>query len=78
MPKGWSKTRRRIMQRDRYECRTDVSGAGLICGARATEVDHIIPRSEGGTDDMENLEAICHEHHLAKTREEAARGRARR
>lgn len=78
MPKGWSRTRRRVMQRDRYECQFDVTGKGLICGARATEVDHITPRAEGGTDDMENLMAICHQHHLAKTQEESNRGKARR
>lgn len=78
MPQGWQRTRRRIMQRDRYECQFDMTGAGLICGARATEVDHITPRSEGGTDDPENLMAICHKHHLAKTQMESARGRTRR
>lgn len=77
MPKGWSKIRRRIMQRDRWECQYDVTSRGLICGQQANEVDHIVPRSEGGTDDPGNLQAICRPHHRIKTQEEATRARAR-
>ena len=33
----------------------------------ATEVDHITPRAEGGTDDPANLQSICYECHVAKT-----------
>jgi 5-methylcytosine-specific restriction protein A len=33
----------------------------------ATEVDHVLPRSEGGTDDQANLQPICHPCHVAKT-----------
>lgn len=40
----------------------------------ATEVDHIVPHAEGGTDEDSNLEAICGPHHKAKTAEEAKRG----
>lgn len=29
------------------------------CGGEATEVDHIIPKSKGGTDDAKNLVAAC-------------------
>jgi 5-methylcytosine-specific restriction protein A len=63
-------TRRRIMARDGYRC--------YRCGAEAAEVDHIVPVSEGGTNDPTNLAAICIPCHRAKTRAEAARGRARR
>jgi hypothetical protein len=37
----------------------------------ATEVDHVIPRQEGGTDDRSNLQPLCHDHHSAKTMREA-------
>lgn len=30
-----------------------------MCGAVATEVDHVWPVTEGGTDDRENLQAAC-------------------
>ena len=37
--------------------------------------DHIQPVSEGGTDDPENIQALCEDCHAAKTREESLRGR---
>jgi len=36
----------------------------------ATEVDHIIPLFKGGTDALENLNALCSEHHADKTRKD--------
>jgi hypothetical protein len=49
---------RRIMMRDHYRCM--VPG----CTRRARlEAHHIVPRSQGGTNDAENLIALCHEHH---------------
>ena len=40
----------------------------------ATEVDHVIPQAEGGSEDESNLQAICTDCHKAKTQAEAARG----
>lgn len=37
------------------------------CGERATDVDHVVPRSRGGTDEWGNLQALCHRHHSRKT-----------
>jgi 5-methylcytosine-specific restriction endonuclease McrA len=34
----------------------------------ATEVDHIVPLSRGGTDALENLQSLCAQCHEAKTR----------
>lgn len=39
--------------------------------AEATEWDHIIPLSEGGIDHESNLQGLCREHHVAKSRTEA-------
>lgn len=36
----------------------------------AKEVDHIIAKAHGGTDDMSNLEAICIKCHRTKTAKE--------
>jgi len=36
----------------------------------ATEVDHILPLFKGGTDDLENLSALCAEHHREKTNQD--------
>jgi len=37
----------------------------------AHEVDHIIPKAQGGTDDPGNLRAINRDCHRAKTQKEA-------
>ena len=43
------------------------------CTAAATEVDHIKPRRRGGTDRLENLQALCKAHHSLKTVREDGR-----
>jgi 5-methylcytosine-specific restriction enzyme A len=41
-------------------------------------VDHITSKAKGGSDDLENLQAICDDCHKAKTADEAAEARGRR
>ncbi len=44
----------------------------------ATDVDHIISRSRGGTDDLANLQPLCHACHASKTaREDGGFGHAK-
>jgi hypothetical protein len=42
---------------------TRAKGRCECCGAheyqRALEVDHIVPRNQGGSDDLSNLQALC-------------------
>lgn len=80
MPMAWppgtgkripERTRRRILERD----------AGICCVCHqpgANQVDHVVPRSQGGTDDDTNLAAI-HDRpcHLEKTQRESAAARHR-
>lgn len=62
-------TRMRILRRDCYTCE---------CGARSSrQVDHIVPRSEGGTDEDDNLVTRCDACHARKSAEEGARASAR-
>jgi hypothetical protein len=56
--RGWMALRFAIMKRDEYRCR--------LCGKAARddidtrlEVDHITPRSKGGTNDPSNLWTLC-------------------
>jgi len=44
----WRRIRERIIQRDQGTCQ--------ICGNEGNSVDHITPRSAGGTDDDWNLQ----------------------
>lgn len=45
--------RNTIFKRDGYKCRR--------CGSpEQLSVDHIIPKSKGGTDDQHNLQTLCH------------------
>ena len=39
-----------------------------ICGAPATEVDHIHPLRDGGTHERSNLQSLCGRCHRRKTR----------
>lgn len=47
----WRQIRAQILKRDYDTC--------YICEGFANEVDHIVPRSRGGTDEPDNLAAIC-------------------
>ena len=58
---AWRKLRLFVLARDPI-CR-DVSG----CVEPSTDVDHIIPRRAGGSDEPSNLQGMCHRHHSAKT-----------
>jgi 5-methylcytosine-specific restriction endonuclease McrA len=44
-------SRRGVLRRDSHKC--------AYCGAQATTVDHVLPRSRGGGDAWENLVACC-------------------
>jgi len=54
----WRQIRRAIFKRDSHTCR--------YCGARAQHVDHIVPRSQGGSDELDNLVASCARCNLSK------------
>ncbi len=43
---------------------------GLV--SAATEVDHITPLSEGGSNERRNLQPLCGDHHREKTEAEAS------
>lgn len=68
---AWTKLRNVVMCRDHGLCQP-CKRRGMVTLAGA--VDHITPKSQGGTDDMGNLQAICDgpgSCHEAKTRAES-------
>lgn len=47
------------------------------CGEPAVEVDHIVPRRRGGSDEDANLQGLCRRHHSEKTvRQDGGLGRS--
>lgn len=69
---AWVKARDRILTRDAGLCQPCLR-AGRVTMAR--QVDHIVPKSAGGTEDDSNLQAICAPCHKAKTQAEALQSR---
>jgi hypothetical protein len=45
-----------VLKRARFRCEL----CGVSADVRALEVDHTIPRSKGGTDDLDNLQTLCY------------------
>jgi 5-methylcytosine-specific restriction protein A len=68
MPPGWKARRRMVLARDRHVC--------LLCGGRAREVDHIVPRAHGGGDELSNLRSLCRACHRRVTGSMQRRRRA--
>lgn len=68
----WRRKREAVLKRDKYLCQPCERKGALTV---ATQVDHIVPQFEGGTDDDQNLQAICDACHEAKTQAEARRAR---
>ena len=63
MPKGWHKIRARILSLEPLCRRCRAKGRATA----ATEVDHIIPRAQGGSCWDDNLQSLCEPCHTAKT-----------
>ena len=49
-----------------------------VCGRPATDVDHVVPKAEGGDDTEENLQPLCRTCHRKKTAWEISRRKLRR
>lgn len=59
LPRDWRVRRKRVLERDEKTCQI----GGARCTYLASEVDHIVPRSEGGSHDDDNLRAVCESCH---------------
>lgn len=53
-------TKRGVRKRCGFGC--------VFCGRPFYEYDHVVPLSEGGTNDVDNITLLCHNHHGEKTR----------
>jgi Restriction endonuclease len=69
---AWDKLRAQVLRRDCGMCQCDeCRTSGRV--RPATEVDHHIPKAEGGTDDLSNLRAINKDCHKVKTQQDRIR-----
>lgn len=58
--RSWRRLRALVLDRDGHRCQLPLPGQpDKLCGALATHVDHVLPRSKGGTDALGNLRAAC-------------------
>lgn len=63
LPQDWKARKRAVLRRDGEFCR--------ICGStQGLELDHRVPRSQGGTHELSNLQLLCRPCHRAKGRED--------
>ncbi len=68
---AWDKLRARAIRRDGGKC--------VTCGATDDlEVDHVTPRSAGGSNALANLATLCNTCHTAKTHADQAATRRQR
>ncbi len=63
----WRQIRTTVLKRDEYLCML-CKQAGVIAAAK--HVDHIVSKSQGGTDDPANLQSLCVPCHETKTGKE--------
>jgi len=63
----WRKIRAQVLERDAYLCVACKQAGRFV---PATDVDHIMPKSKGGTDELENLQSLCKKCHRTKTANE--------
>lgn len=67
----WRWLRKHVLERDLYLC-CECKKRGRLTSA--TEVDHVVPKYQGGTDDSDNLQSLCKECHKTKTAREGRGG----
>jgi len=72
---AWRRLRDRVLARDHHLCQSCLARDRV---EQATEVDHILLKARGGTDDMSNLQSLCSECHATKSAAERGRERKKR
>lgn len=74
--KRWQRIRAGHLKREPV-CRSCLARGVINAGTKGAplEVDHITPRSQGGSDDDSNLQSLCKPCHSAKTLAEQRMGR---
>ena len=71
--RAWMAKRHRVAQAHGYRC----ACCGVVWVSSRDQIDHKVPREQGGSNDEANLQPLCKPCHDAKTAAEAA-ARSRR
>jgi 5-methylcytosine-specific restriction protein A len=67
---AWRRLRQAALIRDAWQCQD----CGRLCtDKREAQVDHVVPKSKGGADELGNLRTLCIRCHARKTNAERAR-----
>lgn len=69
-PGNWKTLRKKVLTRDGQRC--------YLCGAHATQVDHVVNVAAGGSHDPDNLAAICEGCHRIKSSTEQRKATTKR
>jgi 5-methylcytosine-specific restriction endonuclease McrA len=72
---AWQRIRKLAIARDRGLCQTCLAKSKVT---PFDEVDHIKPKAQGGTDNLDNLQCICKPCHAVKTSAEGAQAKGYR
>ena len=65
--RAWQAKRIRIARQHDYKC----AACGLVWLPSVDQIDHIVPREQGGSNEDSNLQPLCNACHVIKTAEEA-------
>ena len=77
---AWQKLRKQALKRDNYLCQECLMQGKLtpLCVKPYDHaVDHRLPKSQGGTDDLSNVRSLCSACHLAVEEKQFGRKRIR-
>ena len=69
--KGWKSLRMKVFERDKGLCQECLRQGIIHSPIKYGTADHIIPRKQGGTDTLDNLEWLCKKHHDIKRQQES-------
>jgi 5-methylcytosine-specific restriction endonuclease McrA len=64
-----AKVKREVRKRDEGRCQWPLASGGICGSVVRTEVDHVVPRGQGGPSTVENCRILCKVHNLEAARD---------
>jgi len=63
---AWERIRDQVLREEQRCAWGSLPNEDGPCWSDSSTADHIVPKAQGGTDDRENLRALCREHQQRK------------